>query len=90
MAKHPSGVIVRVGQRLFGILVAITVAILAGLAAVFLLDAVLPHGKGLQMPTIFLGAFVSAGVAGVACMRTIGPKRITSLQSGSQAPHDPA
>jgi hypothetical protein len=51
---------------MLSIAIAIPVVMLAGLAAVFVLDTILPHGKGWQLPTIFLGAFVSAGIAGVA------------------------
>jgi hypothetical protein len=28
------------------------------------------------LPTLLLGAFISAGVAGVACLRAIGPRRM--------------
>jgi hypothetical protein len=44
----------RVGRRLVAILVAIPVAVVAGIVAVFALDSILHHGKGWQMPTIFL------------------------------------
>ena len=40
----------RVGRRL----VAIPVAVVAGIVVVFALDSILHHGKGWQMPTIFL------------------------------------
>jgi hypothetical protein len=42
------------GQRLLGIVVAIPVAVLAGLAAVFVMDTVLPHGKGGSCLPFFL------------------------------------
>jgi hypothetical protein len=59
----------RVGRRL----VAIPVAVVAGIVAVFALDSILHHAKGWQMPTIFLGAFFVAAGAGVACIRFVGP-----------------
>ena len=76
MSKNTQRSIRLAGQRLLSIVIAMPVAVLAGLAAVFLLDTILPHGKGWQLPAIFLGAFISAGVAGVACLRAIGPRRI--------------
>ncbi|MEZ6116680.1 MAG: hypothetical protein R3C28_08915 [Pirellulaceae bacterium] len=66
MSNDTQSPIQRTGQRLLSIVIAIPVAVLAGLFAVFLLDLILPHGKGWQLPTIFIGAFISAGVAGVA------------------------
>ena len=88
MSNDPQSTIQRAGQRLLGIVIAIPVAVLAGLVAVFLMDAVLPHGKGWQLPTIFLGAFILAGVAGVACMRTIGPRRVSAPDLDVEHPLD--
>jgi hypothetical protein len=78
----------RAGQSLLGIVVAMPVAVLAGLVTVFLMDAVLPHGKGWQLPTICLGAFISAGVTGIACMRAIGPRAASSRELDVEHPLD--
>ena len=81
MASKPHRTIRSTCQRLLGIVIAVPVAVIAGLSTVFLLDAVLPHGKGWQIPTIFFAAFIAAGIAGVACLRAFAPRRVmTSYQ----------
>lgn len=88
MSNDPHRTIRRAGQRLLGIVIAIPVAVLAGFVTVFLMDAVLPHGKGWQLPTIFIGAFISAGIAGVVCMRAIGPRPVSAREFDVDHPSD--
>ena len=77
----------RAGRRLLSIIVAIPAAVIAGFATVLMLDAMLPHGKGWQLPVIFLGAFVAAALAGVSCMRMIAPNQTKQQHSTTDQPH---
>lgn len=88
MASEPHNRIRRACQRLLGIVIAVPVAVIAGLSTVFVLDAVLPHGKSWQIPTIFFAAFIAAGIAGVACVRAFTPRRVTTSYQDDGHPLD--
>jgi hypothetical protein len=85
MKADKSTSVARAGQGLLRSVGAVLVGVVAGFVVVLLLDAILPHGKEWQLPTIFLCAFGAGAYVGLACMRP--PPRMSSREPPKN-PHD--